>query len=59
MFNFFVSDIMSSSKKRPLSGEGFRPEDDKRACSEERMPVPALAPAPSPLSVSNSPPKVS
>ena len=54
-----VADTMSSSKKRPLSGEGLRSEDDKRACSADRLQVPAPAPASSAACVSNSPPKVS
>ena len=53
------ADIMSSSKKRPLSGEGLRSEDDKRSCSADRLPVSAPAPASSAPCVSNSPPKVS
>ena len=55
----FIADKMSSSKKRQLSGEVSRSEDDKRACSADRLPVPAPAPASTAACVSNSPPKVS
>ena len=55
--SYYIADKMSSSKKRQLSGEVSRSEDDKRACSADRLPAPASAS--SAACVSNSPPKVS